>query len=98
MIDKVKAKGKKEAVTIFEVYDIDPPEIFNKKKDALYFFQKGIELYYLKKLKEAKEFFGKSLSICSEDKVSEIYIRRCAHYQDVRTEENWDGISQLDIK
>jgi class 3 adenylate cyclase len=98
MIDKVRAKGKKEAVIIFEVYDMDPPEILNKKADALKFFQKGLELYYLKKIKEAKELFEKSLSIYTEDKVSKIYIRRCTYYLEKGMDDDWDGIAKLDIK
>ncbi len=97
-IDKVKAKGKKEAVTIFEVYNIDPPEIFDKKTKTLKDFQKGIELYFSKKLAEAKELFEKSLSICPEDKVSQIYIRRCEYYLKEGITHDWDGVTQLDIK
>ncbi len=97
-IDKVKAKGKKAAVTIFEVYNIDTSEIFDKKTKALKDFQKGIELYFSKKLVEAKELFEKSLSICPEDKVSQIYIRRCEYYLKEGIKDDWDGVTELDVK
>jgi class 3 adenylate cyclase/HAMP domain-containing protein len=98
MIDSVKAKGKKKAVMIFEVYNADFPEIFDKKTSTLKDFQKGMELYYLKKLTEAKKLFEKCLSVFPEDKVSEIYIKRCDHYLKVGLSDDWDGVTKLDIK
>lgn len=80
-IDRVKLKGKSEAVIVYEVFDGDAPEIREGKLATTELFVKALEIYNLQKFREAQELFQEVLSINSRDQVANIYLKRCQqHY------------------
>ena len=77
MIDSVFVKGKSNAVTVYEVFDADPPDIKNGKLKTKQIFTKAMCLYKLNAFNEAARCFENCLAINPGDQVSWIYLERC---------------------
>jgi len=58
IIDQVQAKGKAEPVTVFEVFNADPPDIVDSKLKTLVLFRQGFKLYHRTKFAEAHALFN----------------------------------------
>jgi len=91
LIDKVKVKGKKEAVIIYHLMDRDEN---NMKIKTLY--EKAIEHYFNKEFKEAMEIFKKLWSKY-EDYPSYLLLERCKEFMK-NIPENWDGSYEFKAK
>ncbi len=76
-IDNLKVKGKSIPVTIYEVFDADPPELFKLKKITLSIFTTGLGLFKDKQFESAKKTFEQVIEINPTDKVAHLYIKRC---------------------
>ena len=77
LIDRVKVKGKSEAIAVFEVFDADPPEIREGKLSTKSRFEQGLLLYIRHSFREAAQLFQTCLEIAPEDTVAQIYLERC---------------------
>ncbi|NET58722.1 MAG: ammonium transporter [Symploca sp. SIO2E6] len=76
-IDQVKMKGKSELVSLFEVFDADEPTIKEKKLLTKADFETACLLYYQSRFSEAAQLFQEILKILPEDKITQIYLKRC---------------------
>ncbi|MBS1986095.1 MAG: adenylate/guanylate cyclase domain-containing protein [Bdellovibrionales bacterium] len=84
-LDRVKVKGKKLPVTIFEVMGKGSlPE----KQQIAANFEKALALYYGRQFAEAKVLFAAQAAI---DKTSAIYVQRCELWMEEAPEADWDG-------
>ena len=93
-IDRVKVKGKKSGVTIYEIAD---PEKHDSLKKALPVFNTARELYYkgdwdgcIKRLKEVE-------NILPSDGPSKVFRERCEHFK-IHPHEEWSGVYELTSK
>ncbi|MDT9295492.1 MAG: adenylate/guanylate cyclase domain-containing protein [Arthrospira platensis PCC 7345] len=77
IIDRVKVKGKTDAVTVYEFFDADPPELHAKKLATKVLFERSLFRYYLNHTSEAKQGFQDCLSENPDDRVARIYLNRC---------------------
>jgi len=77
VIDVVKVKGKTEEVTIYEVYDADPPEMTALKDETREDFEVGFMLYHSGKFADAPPLFEKVLQVNENDKAAQLYLHRC---------------------
>ncbi|MCT7957801.1 CHASE2 domain-containing protein [Laspinema sp. D3] len=75
-IDRVQVKGKSEIVSVYEVFDADPPAIREGKLITKSIFEEAIQFYNKGSYPEAARFFQKCLRINPEDKVAQIYLER----------------------
>ena len=89
LIDTVKVKGKSKVVTIYEVFDTDSPSMMANKSETLSDFKQGVMLYHKTALKKAKIFFERVLKINPDDKVAQIYLKRCDHFQKIGIPDDW---------
>ncbi|AFZ09940.1 adenylate/guanylate cyclase [Oscillatoria nigro-viridis PCC 7112] len=76
-LDTVKVKGKSEAVTIYEVFDADPPEIKQPKLATLELFAEARALYSGGKSFEAARLFEECWRHNPGDRVAKMYWERC---------------------
>ena len=76
-IDNVTVTGKSIAVSVYEVFDADPPAIAAMKKENRVTFEQAFVLYRLKQFIKAQKLFQQCLEHCPEDYVSQLYIERC---------------------
>jgi class 3 adenylate cyclase len=76
-IEKVKVKGKSQAVTVFEVFDGDEPKIKEGKLATKTIFEEGLLLYQQHFMRDAGQRFEDVLRINPMDTVAQIYLDRC---------------------
>jgi class 3 adenylate cyclase len=77
IVDKAKVKGKSVAVTVYEVFDADEPELKAGKVQTRSQFEHGLLLYYNQKFGEAHQYFQDCLTYNPGDSVARIYVQRC---------------------
>ncbi len=77
IIDRVKVKGKSNAVTVYEVFDADLPGIKAGKLITKTTFEYGLMQYYLERYSEAAKLFQECLDRNPQDQVAQIYLERC---------------------
>ncbi|MEG4214476.1 AAA family ATPase [Microcoleus sp. Pol14C6] len=76
-LDTVKVKGKSELVTVYEVFDADPPEIKAGKLATLELFAEARANYLQGKFAEATGLFSECWRQNQGDRVAKIYWERC---------------------
>ncbi|WP_228060731.1 MULTISPECIES: CHASE2 domain-containing protein [unclassified Coleofasciculus] len=77
LIERVQVKGKSEMVSVFEVFDADPPELKQGKLMTKSLFEEALLLYHLGHFKEAAQRFEECLQVVPSDRVTQIYRERC---------------------
>ena len=94
-VDKVQVKGKKDPVSVYEVYDGDPAAVIELKEMTKDDFEQGLGLFYDRKFAEASVKFNQVLGKHSEDRAARIYLKRCANYMVNGVPEDWTGVEIL---
>lgn len=77
VIDRVQVKGKIAYVSVYEVFDPDPPEQREGKLKSRTDFESGLAFFYQERFEEARQRFQRCLEICATDKVARSYYERC---------------------
>ena len=75
-IAQLKVKGKSEAVSVFEVFEADPPEIKAGKLKTKALFEEAVLNYHLKRFRTATVLFQGCLELAPQDKTAQIYLQR----------------------
>jgi two-component system sensor histidine kinase ChiS len=94
-MDKVRVKGRQDAVTVYEVFEGDPAGLADLKEQTKPAFECGIELYYNKKFSEASVQFNQVLEQNPADLAARIYLKRCANYMVNGVPGDWTGVETL---
>lgn len=76
IIDKVAIKGRSEMVSVFEIFDADPPEIRRAKLATKTQFERALALYNMDEFKAAARLLEGCLSENENDAVAQIYWKR----------------------
>ncbi len=97
-VDKVQVKGKKDPVSVHEVFDGDPPAVIELKEQTKDNFEQGFCLYYDRKFSEASVKFNQVLGKHPEDRAARIYLKRSANYMVNGVPDDWTGGGDLDPK
>jgi two-component system sensor histidine kinase ChiS len=97
-IDKVRVKGRKDAVTVYEVFEGDADAVVKLKEQTKPSFESGLELYYGKKFSEASVQFNQVLEKNPSDLAARIYLKRCANYMVNGVPPDWTGVENLSEK
>ncbi len=97
-VDKVRVKGKVEAVTVYEVFDADDPWLQEKKSQTLEEFHQALVYYQSKQWKKAIELLRACQAQFPEDTLLEIYLERCQTFLETPPPENWDGVYTMKTK
>ncbi len=92
----VQVKGKKKPVSIIEMLDGLPEELFEIKMETKDFFETGISHFQQREIKQAKKFFAKVLKKNSNDSAAAIFIKRCNHLIDTGIPKEWSGVEVVD--
>ncbi len=93
-LDRVKVKGKKEAVAVFEIYDSDLLLQQQLKTSTRSNFEEAIVLYYQQKFDLAQQFFQTILQLNPQDVAAQLYLTRCEKHQRNGLLEEWE-VSQV---
>ena len=76
-MDKVKLKGKEDAVSVYEVFDGDPDELKACKKSSREVFERGVYDFHAGNFQDALSRFQGILNPDIIDRPLEIYTKRC---------------------
>ena len=93
-LDKIKVKGKKLPVTIFEVVEYAHRETV---REILPDFAAALALYYQGAFGDAKKVFEKILTTIPSDGPSKLLLERCAHFLE-HPPEAWTGVYEFKTK
>ncbi len=80
-LDRIRVKGKSQPLSIYEVFNNDPEELRNSKRESLAIFEKAVAYYHLKDIPKAIPLLKQCLDIAPEDFPARIYLERCYEYQ-----------------
>jgi len=97
-IDKVRVKGRADAVTVYEVFEGDGEAAVELKVQTKPAFESGLELYYGKKFSEASVHFSQVVRKNPSDLAAGIYLKRCANYMVLGVPSDWTGVETLSDK
>ena len=76
-IDQVQVRGKSVAMSVFEVFDADPPDIRACKLATKTQFEQAIVFYNQNNFRTAMQLFQDCLSHNPEDKAAYTYLEQC---------------------
>ncbi|MBF0287777.1 MAG: CHASE2 domain-containing protein [SAR324 cluster bacterium] len=94
-IDHVQVKGKTEPVSIYEVYNADPPELQDLKAACAPLFEKAWNAYQEEKFKEAKALFQQCYQKNPNDRVLQVYLARCQRMLSIGRDDILDAVSYV---
>jgi class 3 adenylate cyclase len=97
-IDRVQVRGRKEIVTIYEVFDGDPDDqlaVKSKRKPA---FVAALEHYYKQRFTEAAKVFSALSRESPWDMIYLIYIVRCERHIAKGVPRDWKGVELIQAK
>ncbi len=97
-LDNVAVKGKELPIKIYEVFDADAEDLFEKKMQILPDFQQAQDLFFKKQFSEALPLFQSALEQLPGDITAELYIERCETYIKDGVPTDWDGVRKMDKK
>lgn len=76
-IGKVRVKGKDAPVSVFEIFDGLPEELFERKMKSNTFFEQGMMAYYNKDYSQGVFYFKRALEAVPDDGASRFYLETC---------------------
>ncbi len=97
-LGKIKVKGKKESVSVFEVFDADPPDILAIKHQTRTLFELGILLYHERNFATAFQIFKEILQLNRSDRAATFYVKRCRHFLTGEMPVEWEGMEVVGEK
>jgi adenylate cyclase len=97
-IDLVVVKGKTQPVAVYEVLDYHDDQTFPHLMDVVNQFKDGIAKYRMGSWDAAIGAFRKALKLHPQDKLSEIYIKRCERLKHKPPQGKWDGVWVMEDK
>jgi class 3 adenylate cyclase/HD superfamily phosphodiesterase len=97
-LDKVKVKGKVNAISVFEVFSDITDSLSKAKIESKVDFEYGIFLYQEKRFYEALKYFSNVFKANENDKAAIIYINRCENMLKYGVPPNWEAIFALSEK
>ncbi|MEG4047605.1 hypothetical protein [Microcoleus sp. Pol17_C1] len=97
-VDRVTVKGKKSAVSVFEIYAAETEQSIELKQETAAKFQKGQEIYFEQNFTEAQKLFSKICGRNPQDRLAAIYCQRSLKNGMYGVPEGWSGIEALDEK
>lgn len=76
-LGRVRVKGKKEPVGVFEIYEADPDPLKELKTKTRPSFEQAVIFYYQEQFAQAWYAFKQLLQENHQDKVLQAYVKRC---------------------
>lgn len=96
--DRVVVKGKTEPVVVHEVLDFHTEASFPRAMEVLNHYRDGLDLYRRRCWGDAQTSFERALALHPEDRLSRLYLERCAAFSSAPPGDDWDGVWTLESK
>jgi two-component system sensor histidine kinase ChiS len=97
-LDKVQVKGKKEAVSVYEILNGYPDEVIALKLKTQPDFEKGLLHYHNQEFTQAAAHFQNVLALDAEDQAAQLYLKRTDYFIEHGVPVGWEGIEALTEK
>ncbi len=94
-LGKVQVKGRKGAISVFEIFDGDDQHSIELKNSTKPHFERGLNSYFRKEFEDAAVKFKEVLNIFPQDKPAQLYRERCAKYMVEGIPEDWEGVEVM---
>jgi len=94
-LDKIQVKGKKDPVTIYEVFDADDKALRAFKTAILPQWQQAINLYFARQFSAALPLFQAILLQNEQDMPTQLYLERLEQFISLGANNEWDGIEVM---
>ncbi|MEQ8353605.1 MAG: 7TM diverse intracellular signaling domain-containing protein [Leptospiraceae bacterium] len=98
LIDRVRAKGKEESVSVIEILDGDPEEELESRLLTRGLLEKAMNDYLDRRFDLAADRFERVLELCPDDAVPSIYLARIKELRSRPPGPDWDGVISMDSK
>jgi hemerythrin-like metal-binding protein len=95
IIDRVKVKGKKQSLSVYEVYDHDPKEEKVLKDRTKALFEEAVACYHYEKMDVATALLEKCIELNPNDQPALVYLERCREYSKTR---HYEGAQELSLQ
>lgn len=97
-VDRVKVKGKRAAVTVYEILDGLPEDDRSARIRTREVFAEGILLFRRGAMREALRCFESARASSPRDAASQLYIERCQKFLKDGVPHDWNGVMALNAK
>ncbi len=91
-LDRAVVKGRTEAVTVFEVLDVEVEPVRSLKIQTLPIFEEGLEQYCQGNFANAKVCFEQIVALNPADQPSQLYLERIQALLENSIPANWNGV------
>ena len=91
-LDRVQVKGKQEPVSVFEIFNGDPPQMIDLKLKTSTDFEKGLLYYHNQEFAAARSHFEQVLTQNPADKAAQLYQKRTSHFMEYGVPPDWEGV------
>ncbi len=97
-VDRVRVRGRKAAVLIYEVFDGDAPEQRDAKARTKAQWGEALNLYYDRRFVEAYRSLRALRAANPGDPAVGVYLKRCIPLVRKGAPEGWDGVEVIELK
>ncbi len=94
-VDKVKVKGKKQAISVYEIFDGDPEPIKLLKQESKQPFEEGIIYYHEREFAHAIRIFETILQKNPVDQSARLHLKRAQDFMLHGVPPGWAGVEQM---
>ena len=96
-LDRIKVKGKTEAVGVFEVLGL-PDQLDSELEALLEVYRRALDVYYQRDFEQSRRIFESALELRPGDGPSRVYLDRCYAYLENPPPDEWDGVYIMTTK
>jgi two-component system sensor histidine kinase ChiS len=97
-IDRVRVRGRKEAVLIYEVYDWESQERVQLRQKLKAQWSEAMNHYYGREFVPAYRLLRAVYEKDPQDRIAELYLRRTATLIKRGVPQGWEGVELIDAK
>jgi predicted ATPase/class 3 adenylate cyclase len=97
-VDRVAAKGKAEAMTLYEVLDVEDPPRRAAREATRGRLDEARTLYAARAFAESRRLLDEARGIDPHDRVLALLAERCTRYENDPPPVDWQGAEALDSK
>lgn len=80
ILDRVKVKGRHQPISLYGIFDGDPPEQIDLRRQTQPEFEEGWSDYYAQLFSEAQHHFHRVLEQDPHDKAAQLYLERSTRF------------------
>jgi len=96
-VDRVRVRGRREAVLLFEVLDGESDELQDRRASYRSELASAQRMYFARQFEEASRIFNDLSRANPDDTVLSIYRSRCALLAKTGAPDGWEGVVEIEV-